>query len=1232
MRNLFATVVAIMMATCGTQLADNVILDGADTALLNPDAVAAIADTQMAGGMLAVSNQVLALESGLASTTLGAEGIRKVGALGGYMIEEFFEDTSLRGLARDLPVFMPTNLPSFNRWLSWSHGDVYDPLNGYHHLDSGSNELTDNAVNYAYWSAADPTAVQWSTARPNIYTTVHLGTWVVAYGSILSGHAARPAGDLPIQIEKGQSEILPSVITDGLTVYGASTNLASVIKTSGTEYQDMSIRVQHRQAGNGTSVLYNVYFHTQVITNNSTNSVWDMTTTNQFPVGMWDNGTNLAPCSTSLWYRGLFVSMPGSTHLDYIAPDRSYTNEADAISGFDPDLPNGFTPYIPPVYGYVFSGADTSLRTESTYWLDRRLMIRRGISGGEIGGDLTVPTIQQVLQAGRGTGGLLMDGLGRPTEDDQVANKDYVDYNGNKASTGTAYVDPVNGDDVLGRVEKANLPFKSITAAINAAYTASTPSNRYSVLICIGDYYEDVAMQNNISLRGTDIEATVIHGTVTWGTNVTDITGSELQLVSVRQTNGPAIIVNTAADLAYMGIRSCALYSVYDQDLPMKSVVRFSRGNLEVFGTTWVELDLASDLSTNNAYLFYGTRDPANVGQYTVNDYSGSHVINCQDTNDTVGVCYADTPSSSFFATKSASTLILMDTLTNNQNKVKMLSNVNSGARTYANNVICDLRLSPVNAVDVILASGIGGLNNDGVFYNGSRVLVPNLSPSRSYYGSSSGTGTYVEVFNSQLGATSASYPQRYTVDGTNGTLAYVLNHASGDLLLGGGIDMSYGTATAPQSGHIRLFINPYAGLEQPYFIDSSSNKVRLGRDSVFNGYNMETTALHVGEAVYRYPATSPLLTPTVARAFGADLSRLPCAGIVVQTGGIQTGAVGRILELGRTETSFDTSAFTAGDKLYVSATVPGAITNVAPTGTNIAQLIGWVHTVGVNGLISTHLWEPDTLGGKTAAYYCSLDALTAETNRATVAENAISNSLYMADTNLGARITAETNRAIQAEAMLYPRSNPSNYVVVATMVAETNRAIVAENTISNVLSTVDTNLSARITAETNRATVAENTISNVLAIADTNILAQIPVRNAFKAGLLVDQNINNTTVRLAYSNLTYRVGRGIYSNQVAHWHPNTTNKLIELRGSIYFSSSSSTAIQYLYLYKNGTNYATLSGLRSGNNGSPWQCSWSFVDTVNTSTNDYYEIWATTTVNLTTTTGITNNWWYGEVE
>lgn len=66
-------------------------------------------------------------QSELTNTAAGSEGFRKIGALGGYNLEHFTEETAIKGLSRDLPTWTFTEgfLPFPSLVVSWSGGDVF---------------------------------------------------------------------------------------------------------------------------------------------------------------------------------------------------------------------------------------------------------------------------------------------------------------------------------------------------------------------------------------------------------------------------------------------------------------------------------------------------------------------------------------------------------------------------------------------------------------------------------------------------------------------------------------------------------------------------------------------------------------------------------------------------------------------------------------------------------------------------------------------------------------------------------------------------------------------------------------------------------------------------------------------------------------------------------------------------------------------------------------------------
>lgn len=928
-------------------------------------------------------DSAVATKGWLGDTTLGSEGFRQIGALGGYTLEEFTEDTAHRGLARDLPEFI---YASTNLTVSYSSGDVYEPTLGYFHLDPGSRVLTDNAVNHAYWSTNDVTLVQWTTGtRPQAAGNIWMGSFTVAFGEIKQVSLGIAVGDELLEEDVAFANIMPSIITDGLTVFASGTNLDAVVLNSGIEYHNMAERLEHDSYSLATSSNLLVYGHS--------GGTWVESTTNQMPIGVWDDGSNIVACVTTNWYRGVFVSFVESGRLGWIMPDVEYMDETEALAGSDPDLPPGFTPYIPLTSAYVFQGSDTSLRTDSTYWIDRRFMIRRGYSTVAGGGSSSTPTLQQVLLAGAGTGGILPSGMGDPVTDDQASSKGYVDSTRNKASTGTAYVDPVNGDDVTARIQKASLPFKTIQAAIDACAVVASDSNRFLVSCSIGTYIENVSMKPYISLRGMDIESTIIEGQITWPSAYVDVTGVELQIITVRMTNAPAVVISLGSDDSYVGLRSCALYSTYTVDAANKSVVKISRGNIEIYATTWVELAVSDVAAKRPASLYHLATDGANVGSYHVNSFSSSHVMRIADTNDTVMIAFCNSTQGGFFASKGDATLIFLDDGPDHANNVTSVAHKQASARSFVESSIIDVRLAVTNACDIVAVSSTGSVSTAVAHFNNSRLIVPNVNVGQLYYGSAATADDCVEIINSQIGTISGAYPERYTEVGAAGRITYVLQHSTGDMLLGGGIDLSADNPSGivPVSGHGLLSVQTTSGFENPYFLDSSGVALRNFRDSSRTMYNAELTTLVKGEAVY-VPLGISGTANYCKRAKADSLTTMPCVGIVASMS-IAAGAKGRIFWDGRVETGVDTHYMTAGQPVYLSADVGGGFTNVAPAS-GYVQRIGYANVIGANGSILISIGSPDILGDQPPSAYAFQSDLTSETNRAQVAEASLQSQI----------------------------------------------------------------------------------------------------------------------------------------------------------------------------------------------------------------------------------------------
>ena len=387
----------------------------------------------------------------LASTTLGSEGIRRVGALGGYTLEEFIEDTALRGPSRDYTTFTYNQYPVVDLIVTNLGGDVYSPEQGYFHLDAGTAVLKDNSVNYAYWNATPPNnIVKWTTTRPTVDSNIVLGVFVTAFGSILEVDSPEAAGDFPLNTRAGASQIAPSLVVNGLEYSATGTALSNVVMSGGVEYHDMRTRKEHSTLNLGSAGVSLIAFgHTNL-------STWVSIVTNVLPIGKWDNGSNIVECNPTNWYKGLFLALQGSQKMLYIYPQAEYTNSTDAIAGFDPSVPPGFTPYIPMCTEYVFQGSDTVLRVESQYWVDRRFQIRRPGTSSTVsgGGAIPTPSLDLVLLKGADTGGILPYNAGDPTLPSQLASKHYVD-----STINNIYANPVFSSSLFMLTNSATAKF-----------------------------------------------------------------------------------------------------------------------------------------------------------------------------------------------------------------------------------------------------------------------------------------------------------------------------------------------------------------------------------------------------------------------------------------------------------------------------------------------------------------------------------------------------------------------------------------------------------------------------------------------------------------------------------------------------------------------------------------------------------------------------------------------------
>ena len=153
---------------------------------------------------------------------------------------------------------------------------------------------------------------------------------------------------------------------------------------------------------------------------------------------------------------------------------------------------------------------------------------------------------------------------------------------------------------------------------------------------------------------------------------------------------------------------------------------------------------------------------------------------------------------------------------------------------------------------------------------------------------------------------------------------------------------------TSPAAGTLLVHsktVNGFTRLEQD---NESATNVVYGRDNVFIAKNPTGITIPKGSTVYVSGVASG--APEVQLARANSSATLPCAGITVDA--ITGGGFGQVMYAGLL--TFDTTAFSTGNQVWVSTSTAGALTATRPSGTtNSVQRMG---TILVSGNSTTGL------------------------------------------------------------------------------------------------------------------------------------------------------------------------------------------------------------------------------------------------------------------------------------
>lgn len=155
---------------------------------------------------------------------------------------------------------------------------------------------------------------------------------------------------------------------------------------------------------------------------------------------------------------------------------------------------------------------------------------------------------------------------------------------------------------------------------------------------------------------------------------------------------------------------------------------------------------------------------------------------------------------------------------------------------------------------------------------------------------------------------------------------------------------IDYGKAIIPAWNEGRVFYDD-ATHALSYYNEASDVTLNLGRESLIRVKNITGSGMASGQVVYINGADSGWPTVTLAQA-NNETSYKSTIGVVTST--IANGQFGYVTTFGVVN-GLDTSAFTAGQAIYLSATAAGATVTTKPLQPNYVVAVGYVLTSSVS-------------------------------------------------------------------------------------------------------------------------------------------------------------------------------------------------------------------------------------------------------------------------------------------
>lgn len=312
----------------------------------------------------------------------------------------------------------------------------------------------------------------------------------------------------------------------------------------------------------------------------------------------------------------------------------------------------------------------------------------------------------------------------------------------------------------------------------------------------------------------------------------------------------------------------------------------------------------------------------------------------------------------------------------------------------------------------------------------------------------------------------------------------------------------------APAAGIVRFHALTTQGFSRLEQDNEAATNITLGRDNVFIARNNSGSSISAGQPVYVTGSTGNV--PNIGLAKADSTTTLPAVGVALDA--IANNAFGQVMKLGIIS-GINTSAFAAGDSLWVSSTIAGALTKTRPGIPSLAQRIATVLVSGVgNGslLVVTAPFVGGMDTGTVASSFTVPQLLSTNTT----------NQLVLGSTRT-VTVTAPTPATSSRTHTILDVGANSNFVM-----SESSQQINGAFTISGTVGGSAFRTDASI--EISRAYVAGN--GALLSIFDALTPASINSESAMAMGAYDSSNNKRKTTSISskWGNTDTTVGYGI--------------------------------------------------------------------------------------------------------